>query len=72
MSTQLYSFEYAYEMASTFSQDPITSHGFFDVLMFFYEYEFADYLTYASDYWKYHKVDFVVYDDQKEDDPSLN
>jgi len=71
MSTQLYSFEYAYEMASTFTQGPDTTKEFHDVLMFFYEYDFADCLIYASDYWKYHKVDFVVYEDQEEDDPSL-
>ena len=68
MSIQLNSFEYAYEMASTFTQDPDTSQEFFDVLMFFYEYEFADYLTYASDYWKYLNAKFVVFNDEVEDD----
>jgi hypothetical protein len=68
MSSQLHSFEYAYEMAGTFTQKPDTSQEFFDVLMFFYEYNFADCLIYASDYWKYLNAKFVVFNNDMEDE----
>jgi hypothetical protein len=64
MSVHMYSFEYAYEMACTFAKCQEQNQAFFDILMFYYEYDFANCLTVDSEYWKYHGVDFLIADEE--------